>query len=75
MTGDVVIVISVVVVHDVTTGCSLNIVFFPRILETLPFLSRQHSAAICCTKKTPIGVTVPSHCVESFEGLLFAKRG
>ena len=43
--------------------------FFPRILESL--LSRQHSAAIGCTKNyQPIGVTVHSHCVESFEGLL-----
>ena len=54
-----------------TTGCSLNIVgFFPKILESLSPLPRQHSAAIYCTKKLPIGVTVHSHCVESFEGLL-----
>ena len=53
------------------TGCSLNIAFFPRILESLPPLPRQHSAAIGCTKNCqPIGVTVHSHCVESFEGLL-----
>ena len=53
------------------TGCSLNIVFFPKILESLPPLPRQHSASIGCTKKyQPIGVTVHSHCVESFEGLL-----
>ena len=53
------------------TGCSLNIVFFPRILESLPTLYHQHSAAIGCTKNyQPIGVTVHSHCVESFEGLL-----
>ena len=46
-------------------------VFFPRILESLPPLPRQHSAAIGCTKNyQPIGVTVHSHCVESFEGLL-----
>ena len=33
------------------TGCSLNIVgFFLRILESLPPLPRQHSAAIGCTK-------------------------
>ena len=49
----------------------LNIVFFTRILESLPPLPRQHSAAIGCTKNfQPIGVTVHSHCVESFEGLL-----
>ena len=53
------------------TGCSLNIVFFSRVLESLPPLPRQHSAAIGCTKNyQPIGVTVNSHCVESFEGLL-----
>ena len=34
--------------------------FFPRILESLPPLPRQHSAAIGCTK----------NCVESFEGPL-----
>ena len=34
-------------------------VFFPRILESLPPLPRQHSAAIGCTKNyQPIGVTV-----------------
>ena len=45
--------------------------FFPRILESLPPLPRQHSAAIGCTKNyQPIGVSVHSHCVESFEGLL-----
>ena len=34
-------------------------------------LPRQHSAAIGCTKKyQPIGMTVHSHCVESFEILL-----
>ena len=45
--------------------------FFPRILESLPPLPRQNSAAIGCTKiYQPIGVTVHSHCVESFEGLL-----
>ena len=46
-------------------------VFFPRVLESLPPLPRQHSAAIGCTKNCqPIGVTVHSHCVESFKGLL-----
>ena len=45
--------------------------FFARILECLPPLPRQHSAAICCTKNyQPIGVTVHSNCVESFEDLL-----
>ena len=50
------------------TGCSLNIVFFPRIFESLPPLPRQHhSAVIGCTKNyQPIGVTIHSHCVESF---------
>ena len=48
------------------TGC-----FFPRILESLPPLPREHSAAIRCTKNYhPIGITVHSHCVESFEGEL-----
>ena len=46
-------------------------VFFPRILESLPPLPRQHSAAIGCTKNyQPIGVTVNLHCVESFDGFL-----
>ena len=46
--------------------------FFSRILKSLQPLPRQHSAVIGCTKnctKKPIGVTVHSHCVESFEGL------
>ena len=44
--------------------CSLNIVFFPRILEKLPSLPREQSAAIGCTKNfQPIGVTVHSYCV------------
>ena len=43
-----------------STGCSLNIVLFPRILESLPSLSRQQKT------NQPIGVTVHSHCVESF---------
>ena len=52
-------------------------VFPPRNLESLPPLPRQHSAAIGCRKNyQPIGVTVHSHCVESFEGLLQrCKRG
>ena len=46
-------------------------VFFPRIFESVQPLPRQHSPAIGCTKNyQPIGVTVHSHCVESFEGLL-----
>ena len=57
--------------YQCSTGCSLNIVFFPRILESLPPLPRQPSAAIGCTKNyQPIGVTVHSLCDESFEGLL-----
>ena len=32
------------------TGCSLNNVFFSKILKGLPLLPRQHSAAIGCTK-------------------------
>ena len=53
------------------TGCSLNIVLIPRILESLPPLPRQqHSASIGCTiNYQPIGVTVPSHCVESIKGV------
>ena len=40
-----------------STGSSLNIVFFPRILKSLPPLPVQHSAAIGCTKNyQPIGV-------------------
>ena len=54
------------------TGYSLNIVFFfSRILQNLLPLPQQHSAAICCTKNSqPIRVTVHSHCIESFEGLI-----
>ena len=45
--------------------------FFPRIVESLSPLPRQLSAAIGFTKNCqPIGVTVHSRCVESFEGLL-----
>ena len=51
-------------------GFHLILCFFSRILEILPTLLHQHSAAIGCTKKyQPIGVTVLSHCVEIFEGL------
>ena len=53
-----------------STGCSLNIVFFPKNFESLWPLPHMHSAAIGYTKNyQPIGVTVHSHCVESFEGL------
>ena len=46
-------------------------VFFPRTLKSLPPLTRQHSAAIGCTKNyQQIEVTVHLHSVESFEGLL-----
>ena len=58
-----------------STGCSLNILFFQRIFESLPPLPPQHSAATGCTKNgQPIGVTVHSHCVESFDGLLQQKN-
>ena len=44
---------------------------FPRILKSLPPHPRQHSAAISYKKNYhQIGVTVHSHCIESFEGLL-----
>ena len=40
------------------------------ILESLPPLPRQHSAAIGCTKKLPANRSdLHSHCVESFDGL------
>ena len=49
------------------TGCLLDIAFFPRILQSLPPLPIY----IGCTKNyQPIGLTVHSHCIESFEGLL-----
>merc|ERR1711860_140087 len=52
-------------------GVHLILCFFPRILESLPPLPRRHSAAIGCTKNyQPIGVTLHSHCVGSFEALL-----
>ena len=45
--------------------------FFPRKFNILPSLPRQHWAAIGCMKNyQPIGVTVHSHCVDGFEGLL-----
>ena len=45
--------------------------FFSRILESLPPLPRQCSAAIGWTiNYQPIGVTVHSHGVESYGGLL-----
>ena len=54
----------------------LNIVLFSRFLESLPLLPRQHSAAISCTKNyQSIGVTVHSHCVESFDVLIHRGRG
>ena len=44
--------------------------FFRRILE------KNHSAAIgCACNYQPIGVTVYSHCVESFEGLSYSDLG
>ena len=46
-------------------------VFFPRPLKSLPTPPRQHSAPFGCTiNDQPIGITVHSHCVECFEGLL-----
>ena len=46
-------------------------VFFPRIIESLPSIPRKHSAVIGCIKNyQPIGETVHSDCLESFEGLL-----
>ena len=43
--------------------------FFPRIIESLLPLPRQHSAAIGCTKNhQPIGVTVHLPCFESDVG-------
>ena len=54
-------------IYDIyDTGCSLNIVFFPRILESLPPLPRQHSTAIGCTKNYI--------CIESFQGLFQRSR-
>ena len=63
--------------YGLDTGCSVNVVFSPRSLESLPPLPHQHSAAIGCTEDyQPIGVTVHSHCVDSFKGLLQqCKRG
>ena len=44
---------------------------FIKYCVFLPPLPCKHSAAICCKKNyQPIGVTVHSHCVENFEGLL-----
>ena len=59
------------------TGCSLNSVLFPRILESLPPLPRQPSPAIGCTKNhQPIGVTVHSRW-ELWRSLtaMFARLG
>ena len=50
------------------TGCSAKVILF--FSKFLPFLLRQRRPAIGCTKNClPIGVTVHSHCVESFQGL------
>ena len=50
--------------YGLDTGCSVNVVFSPRILESLSPLPHLHSAAIGCTEDyQPIGVTVHSHCV------------
>ena len=48
--------------------------FFPRILVSLPPLPCQHLAAIGRTNYQPIGVTVHSHCIESFEAILHRCR-
>ena len=46
-------------IDGIDTGCPLKIVFFPRVLESLQPLFRQHSAAIGCTKNyQPIRATV-----------------
>ena len=51
------------------TGCLLNMCVF--FLESSQPVPREHWAAIGCTKNyQPIGVTVHSHCVDGFEGLL-----
>ena len=54
------------------TGCSgKNVFFFARIFIILSPLPRKHWAAVGCTKiGQPIGATVHSHCVKSFEGFL-----
>ena len=57
-----------------STGCSLNI-FFPRILESLPPLLLALGCYWLYKNYQPIGVTVHSHCVESFERSLIARRG
>ena len=48
------------------------IVFYPKNSRKFATaFPRQHSAALVCIKNyQPIGVTVHSHCVESFEDLL-----
>ena len=54
-----------------STGCSLNIVFFPK--NSLKFPTSPSLALVCYwlyKKGQPIGATVHSHCVENFEGLL-----
>ena len=53
------------------TGCSLNIVFFSK--NSRKFATSPSQALGCYMlykNYQPIGVTVHSHCVESFEGLL-----
>ena len=46
-----------------TTGCSLDIVFFSRILESLPPRPSQHLAAIGCTKKIPANRSTCTACI------------
>ena len=52
------------------TGCSLNIVLFPKNSRKSTTSSSPALGCYCSTKNYQPIVTVHSHCVESFEGLL-----
>ena len=63
-------------VLDLGTGWSLNIVFFSK--NSRKFATSPSTVLGCywLNKKIPtIGVTLHSHCVESFEGLLHSDVG
>jgi len=55
----------------ICTGCSLNIVFFPK--NSQKFATSPSLALVCYwlyKKGQPIGATVHSHCIENFDGHL-----
>ena len=65
------VLLSIMNIHTfrATTGCSLNVVFFFQEFWKVCHLSLASTRLLLFTKHyQPIGVTVHSHYVESFEG-------